>query len=84
MNLDYRKPYFNMTVAACRVAGSRGGRRSAGNRLFRRNNLAPVAQKAEWQLETTAEAIARIDTLFPWLRGAEVRSARRPISTWNN
>src|SRR5690348_3423583 len=77
MNLDYSRPYFNMSVAACRKAGGRGGRRSATSRRLRQTSQVPVQTETEPQVETAAEAIARIDALCPWLRGAEGRSTRR-------
>lgn len=72
MNLDHSRPYFNMTVDRCRTAGGRGGRRSAiaRRRLARQ---APVLPETEPHVETAAEAIARLDALCPWLRGAEMR-----------
>jgi hypothetical protein len=76
MNLDYSRPYFNMSVAACRRAGGRGGRRSAMSRRLRLDH-APVLPEPEPHVETAAEAIARIDALCPWLRGAENHPTRR-------
>jgi hypothetical protein len=77
MNLDHSRPYFNMSIAACRRAGGRGGRRSAISRRLRQNSQAPVLPETELHVETAAEAIARIDALCPWLRGAEGRPTRR-------
>jgi hypothetical protein len=74
MTLDHQRPYFNMTIAACRRAGAIGGHRSARNRTHQRQ----VDQLEEIQvhLETAAEAIALLDAQFPWLRGVERRAAR--------
>jgi hypothetical protein len=62
-----------MTIAACRRAGTIGGRHSARNRKLRQ-----VGPETEIQvhLETAVEAIALLDGQFPWLRGAERRAAR--------
>ena len=76
MNLDHSRPYFNMSIAACRRAGGRGGRRSAMSRRLRLDQ-APVPLETEFHVETAAEAIARIDALCPWLRGAEDHPTRR-------
>jgi len=78
MNLDHSRPYFNISIAACRRAGGRGGRRSAISRRLRLASQAPVLPETEPYVETAAEAIARIDTLCPWLRGVESRGTRPP------
>lgn len=75
MNLSYDRPYFNLSVAACRRAGASGGRRSTQNRrLCQKSQARPAI--SEIPMETAAEAIARLDAQFPWLRGAERRRAR--------
>lgn len=79
MNLDHSRPYFNMSIAACRRAGGRGGRHSAMSRRLRLDR-APVPPETEPHVETAAEAIARIDALCPWLRGVEGRATRRPAA----
>jgi hypothetical protein len=80
MNLDHTSPYFNMTIAACRAAGAVGGRRSAQSRRLRKyNERQRTGNITGTQRETAAEAIARIDALCPWLRGAEGRTMR-PLS----
>jgi len=67
--------YFNISVAACRCAGAIGGSRSGRNRRQRNIASMPAAgETANPQLETAAEAIARIDALCPWLRGVELRT----------
>jgi hypothetical protein len=57
MHLDYTRPYFNMSVAACRNAGARGGRRSARNRRLRAQAQAILSVSLpEPKLETAHEA----------------------------
>ncbi len=73
MNLDHDRPYFNMSVAACRRAGAMGGRRSARNRKHRKTIR---TEEIAVHLETAAVAIAVLDAQFPWLRGAERRDGR--------
>jgi hypothetical protein len=73
MTLNHDRPLFNLSVAACRRVGSVGGRRSAQNRKLRQTS--PV-EEIHVLLETAAEAIAILDALFPWLRGAERRVSR--------
>jgi len=77
MNIDHAALYLNMTLAACRAAGARGGRRSARSRRLRKATAMPVSRITEPEPETAAEAIARIDALCPWLRGVERRTVRR-------
>lgn len=71
MNLDHNRPYFNMTIAACRRAGAIGGRHSAQKRKARQ---AKPAEEIQVHRETAAEAITLLDRQFPWLRGAERRA----------
>ena len=62
----------------CRI-GSLGGR--ARSRNLRLRKSCPVRVAGELRRphkETAAEAIRRIDTLCPWLVGAERCEARRP------
>ena len=77
MNIDYTRPYFNMTVAACRAAGAIGGRRSAQNRRLRMASQPPSVPEVDFDHETMAEATARIDALCPWLRGVDIRARPR-------
>lgn len=77
MTFDPVAPYFNMTIAACRAAGSRGGRISGMNRALRKLAASPAAPDTEVQIETAHEANMLLDAQFPWLRGAELRNARR-------
>ena len=75
MTFDHDRPYFNMTIAACRRAGAKGGHRSAMSRKLRQMNQVRVAN-VEVHVETAAEAMALLDQQFPWLRGAERGEAR--------
>jgi len=62
----------------CRI-GALGGR--ARSRNLRLRKACPVRVAGELrrpQEETATEAIRRIDTLCPWLVGAERCEARRP------
>jgi len=73
MTIDHTKPYFNMTLAACRIAGAIGGRRAARNRRLRRlveMPPAPAASYPEPEVETTHQASMLLDERFPHLRGA--------------
>jgi hypothetical protein len=85
MNIDHNAPYFNMTIAACRTAGARGGRARARNlRLRKARPTATAASVPTPALETAAEAIAVLDRQFPWLIGAEKshrieRAGKRPV-----
>ena len=83
MNIDYTKPYFNMSIAACRTAGAIGGRRSARNRRFRMAGQPPSVPETDPDRETMAEATARIDALCPWLRGVEIRTRPRAVRVSN-
>lgn len=82
MTIDHTRPYFNMTIAACRIAGAIGGRRAARNRRLRRRAEPPVpaASHPEPEVETAHQASMLLDERFPHLRGAWNRSARRPAA----
>jgi hypothetical protein len=82
MNIDSTKPYFNMTLTACRAAGARGGRRSGRSRRFRAlaHAAATVASHPEPELETAHQASMLLDERFPHLRSAWPRKARRPAA----
>jgi hypothetical protein len=63
-----------------RLLGARGGRAFGRNQRTRRALISPpkavpVPLRAALR-PTTAEAIALLDTQFPWLRGAERHSNR--------
>ena len=70
---------FPQTPEQLRRLGSRGGKVTARHWRERRTEIAPEARQSESgfallvPLETTADAIARLDAQFPWLRGAEKR-----------
>jgi hypothetical protein len=80
MNLDYTKPYFNMSLGACRTTGRRGGRQSAMNRRLRRLAQAPAAIGPEPAIETAHQASMLLDERFPHLRNAWGRTAQRPAA----
>ncbi len=81
MNIDYTKPYFNLTIAACRLAGAHGGRRSGPTRRSRAlaHAAATVASRPERELETAHQASMLLDERFPHLRNAWPRHARRSV-----
>ena len=70
-------PYilFSQTPEKLRRIGARGGRAHARNQRARRALLPPAAPSVPAAEETAAEAIARLDEQFPWLHGAEKRTA---------
>jgi hypothetical protein len=78
MHIDFTRPYFNMSVEACRAAGVRGGRRSGRSRRLRQlaQALAVTATRPEPKLETANEASMLLDQRFPHLRNAWVRPMR--------
>lgn len=72
---------FNKTIEEARLLGARGGRAHARNWRAHQRDLpaTPVTTKVTLRPpETAAVSIARLDTAFPWLRGAE---RRRPRNT---
>jgi hypothetical protein len=63
---------FNKTIDECRKVGARGGRARARNLRLRK--LAPAGTGTRFlapALETAADAMALLDSQFPWLIGAE-------------
>ena len=67
---------FNKSLSQCRRLGARGGRAYGRNLRARRALLATLPQAVPPRAapsETTAEALALLDTQFPWLRSAEKR-----------
>ena len=74
---------FPQTPEQLRRLGARGGKVAARHWRERRREVAaeaslPVSEfPTPVPLETTAEAIARLDAQFPWLRGAEKRFGNR-------
>jgi hypothetical protein len=72
-------PLFNKSPMQLRLLGARGGRAFGRNQRARRALISPpkavpVPLRAALR-PTTAEAIALLDTQFPWLRGAEKRNS---------
>ena len=72
---------FNKTTEDLRRVGAMGGRAYARNCRARRQaaqQVAPVPALAILPtVETTAHAIATLDSRFPWLKGAERRGGSR-------
>jgi len=81
MIFDYTKPYFNMSIAACRAVAL-GGRRSARNRRLRRLTQPPVVTPSRPvpELETAHQASMLLDARFPHLRNAWFRPTRLPAA----
>ena len=77
--MDFESPYlFNKTPADMRRLGALGGRVRARNLRLRKAREVPVARElSRPHEETAAEAIRRIDALYPWLIGAEHCMSRR-------
>jgi hypothetical protein len=77
---DYSHILFNKTPLQLRLLGARGGK-AFGRNLRLRRALLPTAPATVSPptvlLQTTAEDIAVLDDLFPWLRGGERRVTRR-------
>ena len=82
MTIDHNRPYFNMDIHACRIAGAIGGRRAARKRRLRRlaEAAVPAASHPEPEVETAHQASTLLDERFPHLRGAWSRTARRPAA----
>ncbi|MGA2580050.1 MAG: hypothetical protein ABSH24_28970 [Bryobacteraceae bacterium] len=73
---------FNKSIEDLRRIGAMGGRAHARNCRARRQAdqqinpiLLPVLPVP---LETTAQAIAKLDARYPWLKGAERRTVAFP------
>ena len=81
-------PYilFTKSPEQLRRIGARGGKAQARNRRLRLIAQAPVqpqsAVESEPAMETPAEAMAALDAKFPWLRGAEKRTAPGCPQRW--
>ena len=77
-------PYilFNQSPEQLRRIGARGGKAQARNRRARRQAQTPAPTPPQAVpaplCQTTAQAIAVLDSRFPWLCGAEKRAPRRP------
>ena len=82
---DYSHILFNKSPMQLRLLGARGGRAFGRNQRARRALSPPppeVLPLAPVVRETTPEAIAVLDSQFPWLRRAEMRhSSGKPDST---
>ena len=87
---DYSYILFNKCPLQLRLLGARGGR-AYGRNLRARRALLPTpppavlpraAQAAPRQ--TAADAVALLDSRFPWLRGAERRHIRKQFTDLNN
>jgi hypothetical protein len=74
-------PYilFNKSPLQLRLIGARGGRAFGRNQRVRRALISPPPAAIPQRVprETTAEALAVLDTQFPWLRCAERRISNR-------
>ena len=73
---NYPLILFNKSPFQLRLLGARGGRAYGRNLRARRARLATppaAAPPTAVRRETTAEALAVLDTQFPWLRYAEKR-----------
>ena len=68
---------FNQSIESLRRVGRLGGKATARNRRARQKAMcgvpAPSLPPITTPVETTAEAIAKLDAKFPWLRNAERR-----------
>jgi hypothetical protein len=73
---------FNQTIESLRRVGACGGKATARNRRARQKAglqaTIPDAPAMIIATETTAQAIVRLNAVFPWLRGAEWRASTRP------
>ena len=73
---------FPQTPEQLRRLGARGGKTTARHWRERRSEVAAEAALATSEFlapatwETTAEAIARLDAEYPWLREAEKRCGK--------
>jgi hypothetical protein len=83
---DHSHIFFNKTPLQLRLIGARGGRTFGRNQRIRRARIAliptppPAAPLCVPPGPTAADAIALLDTQFPWLRCAEKRlSSKREI-----
>ena len=79
--MEYIPILFNQSLDDLRRIGARGGRAYARNCRARGraalNTPLPTPTAVVAPEESTAQAIAALDEQFPWLRGAERRSARQ-------
>jgi hypothetical protein len=78
---DFSYLLFNQTPEQLRRIGARGGKAQARNRRARllTQEAQPCGALLHPLPQTAAQALAALDAQFPWLCGAEKRSApRRP------
>jgi hypothetical protein len=83
---DYSYILFNKSPLQLRLLGARGGRAYGRNQRARRALLPTPPRAVPPQAaprHSTAEAVAMLDTRFPWLRGAEKRHFRKPSPALN-
>jgi hypothetical protein len=79
MNLERGSILFNRTIDQCRIIGRRGGRARARNlRARETSHVAAVLAATQSEDETARQAIERIDTQCPWLKGCELRTTGQP------
>ena len=84
---NYSAPLFNKSPMQLRLLGARGGRTFGRNQRARRVLISMLPEAVPLRValpQTTAEAIALLDTQFPWLRGAEKRHSNRLQRLWAN
>jgi hypothetical protein len=77
---NYPLALFNKSPMQLRLLGARGGRAFGRNQRARRALISMPPEAVPLRAappQTTAEAIAVLDTQFPWLRGAEKRHSNR-------
>jgi hypothetical protein len=77
---NYSPVLFNKSPMQLRLLGARGGRAFGRNQRARRALISIPPEAVTLRAappQTTAEAIAVLDTQFPWLRGAEKRHSNR-------
>ena len=77
---NYSPGLFNKSPMQLRLLGARGGRAFGRNQRARRALISMPPEAVPLRAappQTTAEAIAVLDTQFPWLRGAEKRHSNR-------
>ena len=82
MNFSDEYILFHQSYEQLRRIGKRGGKACARNRRARQRALSTACPETAVSdpppVETTAQALAALDALFPWLRGAETRGLRAP------
>ena len=84
---DYSYILFHKSPLQLRLLGARGGRAYGRNQRARRALLpppTPVDPPQAAPRQTAAEAVALLDTRFPWLRGAEKRRVRQQFTDRNS